>query len=71
MLRAPPALGHAHFSYGCDFMMDLGKPKLYTKFEVPSFCHCINIEGNPQFCGATLAHGHVHPFFCVWFYDGP
>jgi len=36
------------FSYGCDFMVGLGKLKLCTKFEVASFNHCVNIEGEPQ-----------------------
>ena len=40
--------GHAHFSSGCGFMVGLGKPKLCTKFEVPSFSHCVNIEVKPQ-----------------------
>ena len=44
---APLVQGHAHFSYGCDFMMGLGKPKLCTKFEVASFSHCVHIEGEP------------------------
>jgi len=39
---------HAHFFSGCDFMVGLGKPKLCTKFEVPSFSHCVNIEVEPQ-----------------------
>jgi len=31
-------------------MMGLGKPKLCTKFEVASFSHCVNIEGErPNF----------------------
>ena len=25
--------GHAYFSSGCSFMVGLGKPKLWTKFE--------------------------------------
>jgi len=34
----------------CDFMMGLGKPKLYTKFEVANFSHGVNIEGElPNF----------------------
>jgi len=40
--------GHAHFSSGCGFMLGLSKPKLYTKFEVLSFSHCVNIEVEPQ-----------------------
>ena len=40
--------GHAHFSSECGFMVGLGKPKLCTKFEVPSFSHCENIEVEPQ-----------------------
>jgi len=39
--------GHAHFSSGCGFMVGLGKPQLCTKFEVASFSHCVNIEGEP------------------------
>jgi len=41
--------GHANFSYGCGFMVGLGKHKLYTKFEVPSFSHCVNIEVEPVY----------------------
>jgi len=32
----------------CDFMICHGKPKLYTKFEVDSFSHCVYIEGKPR-----------------------
>jgi len=39
--------GHAHFSSGCGFIVGLGKPKLCTKFEVTSFSHYVNIEGEP------------------------
>jgi len=39
--------GHNFSIYRCDFMMGLGKPKLYTKFEIISFTHCVNIEGKP------------------------
>jgi len=38
------AQGMPTFSSGCDFMMDLGKPKPYTKFEVPRFSRCRNIR---------------------------
>jgi len=40
----------------------LEKPKLCTKFEVASFSHCVNIEGNPKLWGALLAQGHAHPY---------
>jgi len=46
------------FSYGCDFMISLGK-QLCTKFEVTSFSHRANIEENPNFWGALLAQGHA------------
>ena len=42
------AQGHAHFSSWYGFMEGLGKPKLCTKSEVPSFSHCVNIEVEPQ-----------------------
>jgi len=32
---------HAYFSSGCGFMVSVGKSKLCTKFEVPSFSHCV------------------------------
>jgi len=35
------------FSSVWDYMTDLGKPKLCTKFEVANFSHCVNIEGKP------------------------
>jgi len=38
----PLAQGHHHFSFWCDFMMGLGKPKLY---EAASFSRCRNIKG--------------------------
>ena len=40
--------GHAHFFFVCGFMVGLGKPKLYTKFEVHSFSHCENNKVEPQ-----------------------
>ena len=46
--RAPLAQGHAHLSYGCDFIMGFGKPELCTKFEVVSFSQSVNNEGKPQ-----------------------
>jgi len=45
---APLAQSQTHFSSGCDFVMVLSKPKLYTKFEVASFIHCRNIKEEPQ-----------------------
>jgi len=39
---------YAHFSSGCGFMAGVGKPKPCTKFEVPSFSHCVNIEVEAQ-----------------------
>jgi len=45
------AQGHAHFLSACGFMVGLGKPKLYTKFEVPSFSCCVNIELESQNIG--------------------
>ena len=47
-MRASLADGHAHFSSGCGFMVGFGKAKLCTRFEVPSFSHCVNIEVEPQ-----------------------
>ena len=47
-MGASLAQGHAQFSSGCGFMVSHGKPKLCTKFEVPSFSHCVNIEVKPQ-----------------------
>jgi len=67
---APLAHGHTHFSCGCDFMMGLGKPNLCNKFEVTSFSHRANIEGNLQISGSSPSPGPRPLFFCVWFYDG-
>jgi len=36
-LGASLAQGHPTFSSECDFIMGLGKPKLFTKFEVARF----------------------------------
>jgi len=50
ILGAPLAQGQPAFSFGCDFMMGIGKPKLSTKFEVASFSHRKNIKGKaPNF----------------------
>jgi len=59
------AQGHVHFFSVCNFMMDLGKPKLHTKFEVASFSRCRNIKGIPTFWGAFLAQSHAHLFLWV------
>jgi len=47
-MEASLTQSHAYFSSGCGFMVGVGKLKLYTKFEVPSFSHCVNIEVEPQ-----------------------
>ena len=40
----------ASFSFGCNFMMGLGKLKLCTKFEIASFSRCRNNKGEaPNF----------------------
>jgi len=54
--------GHAHMSSGCGFMVGLGKPKLYTKYELPSFSHCVNIEGEPQILGSFPSSGPCPTF---------
>jgi len=51
-------------------MMGLNIPKLYAKFQAPSFRLCKNNKGEPQIFGAPLARGHAHVFLCVWFYYG-
>ena len=56
------AQSHAHFSSGCGFMVGLGKPKLYTKFEVITFNRCTNIEGKPQILGSFPSPGLRPPF---------
>ena len=58
----PIAQGYAYFSSGCGFLVGLGKPKLCTKFEVASFSHCVNIEGNHQILGSTPSAGPCLPF---------
>jgi len=45
------AQGNAHFSFGCGFMVGLGKPQLHVKFEVASVSRFTNIKGNPQNLG--------------------
>ena len=57
-----PNQGYAYFSSECDFLVGLGKPKLCTKFEVASFSHCVNIDGNPQILGSTPSAGPCLPF---------
>jgi len=43
-------------------MLDLGKPKLCTKFEVASFSHCVYIEGEPAHFG-ELPSPDLRPLF--------
>jgi len=45
------AQGQVYFSSGCGVIVGLGKPKLCTKFEVPSLSHCVNIEMESQNIG--------------------
>jgi len=43
------AHGHAHFfPLVVVFMVGLGQPQMYAKFEVASFSRCTNIKGEPQ-----------------------
>ena len=56
--------GHAHFSYGCDFMMSLGKLHLHAKFEVASCNRCRNIKGEPQIFGNCPSPG-PRPLFLL------
>jgi len=43
-------------------MIDLGKPKLFTKFEVASSSHCVNIDwGTSEFWG--LPYSRTTPLF--------
>jgi len=70
-MGAPLVQGHAHFSYGCGFMVGLGKPKLCTKFEVASFSHSVNIEGELQILGTSPSRGPNPLFLLVGFDDGP
>jgi len=49
----PLVHGVAHFSLQCDFMMDLGKPKRWTKFEIASFIRYENIMKFPLKRGIT------------------
>jgi len=55
------------FSYSCDFMMDFGKPKLYTNLKSLASLKrlCKYWRGTPKVWGARLAQGHAHPFVCV------
>jgi len=50
-LGAALAEGQANFLSWCGFMLGLSKPKLCTKFELPSFSHCVNIEVEHQNIG--------------------
>jgi len=44
-MKAVPYLAAKEFKYKLQtFMVSHGEPKLFTKFEVPSFSHCANIE---------------------------
>ena len=44
--------------------MGIGKPKLYTKFEVASPSCCRNINGQPPNFGDSLAQGTPTFFWC-------
>ena len=51
-------------SYGCDFMMGLGKSHLHAKFEVAFFCRCRNIDGeHSKFWELPIPGGR--PFFLL------
>jgi len=43
-------------------MMVLGKPKLFTKFDVTSFSRCGNIKGEPPIVGSSPRPG-LRPLF--------
>jgi len=49
------------FSFGCDFMMGLGKPQLNAKFEVASPNRCRNITGETKIMGSSP--GYRPPLF--------
>jgi len=52
------------FSFGCDFMMGLGKPQLCITFEVAIASAVPEIlRGSPKFRGAPLAQNHIQFFF--------
>jgi len=54
------------FSLGVIFMMDLGKPKLPTKFEVTIFSRSRNSKGKPHW-GGPLAQCHTYfRFASAW-----
>ena len=57
--------GHAHLSSGCSSMVGLGKPKLYTNFDVASPSCCRNIIGEPQILRSSPSPG-LHPLFFWW-----
>ena len=61
-MGASLAQGYTYFSSECGFLVGLGKPNLCTKFEVASFSHCVNIDGNPQNLGSTPSAGPCLPF---------
>jgi len=63
-MKASLTQSHAHFSSERGFMAGVGQPKLCTKFEVPSFSHCLNIEVEPQILGSTPSQDHAH--FFLW-----
>jgi len=54
-------------------MIGLGKPKLYTKFEVTIFSHRVNIEGEPPTFGEHSWTRATPPFLLrvQCFYDDP
>jgi len=61
-LGSSPSSGPRSLSFGCDYMMAFGKPKLHTKFEVASFSRYRNIEGEPQILLSFSTTG-PRPFF--------
>jgi len=48
----------------------IGKPKLCTKFEVDSLCHCKKNKGEPHILGSSLSQMPCPLFFWVRFFDG-
>ena len=59
--------GNAHFSFGCNFMMRLGKTKLHTKFEVATFWFFFNISQGCMTYIVKVWWGKWKIFYCKFF----
>jgi len=60
------AQSHPYFFPEFVSVTGLGKPNMYTKFEVTSFSCCGNNDGNPQISESSISESHAHFTECAF-----